>query len=120
MRASPPPDDAADVVLVVRVVRTGGLAGLRREWTAEPDPDETPRWIGLVDECPWDAASSVPPRGADMFRWRISARCAGAPPRSAELDDAQLRGPWRDLVDEVRAFGASTRPTSDRTDPASS
>ncbi|GAA2004577.1 protealysin inhibitor emfourin [Microbacterium ulmi] len=103
--------DARDVLLVVRVVRTGGFAGLRREWKAEPPPDEAPRWIGLIDECPWEAAASpAPARGADTFQWRISARCADDPPRSAALSDDQLRGPWRDLVDEVRAYGAPDEP----------
>lgn len=108
MRASQPDDETAttEVVLVVHVVRTGGFAGLKREWTAEPPPEQAPHWRGLIDECPWDAAETAsPPRGADVFAWRISARLEDAPPRRAALSDADLRGPWRELVDEVRSFG---------------
>ncbi len=95
-----------EVVIVVRVVRTGGFAGITREWTAEPPPDDVPKWRGLIHGCPWDAAAS-PSRssGADRFDWRISAREADAPALRAELSDTELTGPWRDLVDEVRSFG---------------
>lgn len=95
-----------EVVVVVHVVRTGGFAGLTREWTAQPPPAEASRWVGLIEECPWEAAASAAPRGADRFAWRISARRADDPPRRAELTDDELQGPWRELVDEVRAFGA--------------
>lgn len=94
------------VRVVVTVVRTGGLAGLRREWRAEPPTSEADRWVGLVDECPWDALESQrlqsQSRGADRYMWRIHARFDDLPPREAELGDAQLEGPWRTLVDEVR------------------
>lgn len=108
MQPARPTDDAPRQprdVLVVRVLRSGGFAGLRREWTAAPEPEEAPRWQSLIDDCPWDEASEVaPPRGADRFVWRISATCVDEPPRRAELPDAELQGPWRELVDEVRAF----------------
>lgn len=96
-----------DIVIVVHVVRTGGLAGLTREWTAEPPSVDAPHWDSLIEECPWDAvAQPQPVRGADRFAWRISARRADDPPRRAELADGDLRGPWRALVDEVRSFDA--------------
>ena len=111
MRADPN-DDAPDdeVIVVVRVERTGGIAGLRREWTAEPPPDEAPRWIGLIEGCPWDAADDSATTGADRYQWRIVARLADEPPRRAELPDDRLQGPWRELVDQVRAFGRPERP----------
>lgn len=116
--AGPDPHRARlDVVVFIRVVRTGGFAGLTREWTAEPPPEQAPHWRGLIDECPWDdvdAAESVDGasavRGADAFAWRISARLDDRPPRVAALADGDLDGPWRQLIDEVRAFGAADHP----------
>ncbi|MDN3496367.1 hypothetical protein QL996_10545, partial [Planococcus sp. APC 4015] len=48
-------------------------------------------------------------RGADSFAWSISARLDDRPPRVAALADDDLDGPWRQLIDEVRAFGAPAR-----------
>lgn len=111
MRADPDDDAPDELIVVVRVERTGGIAGLRREWTAEPPPDEAPRWIGLIEGCPWDAtADDRGTTGADRYQWRIVARLADEPPRRAELPDDRLQGPWRELVDQVRAFGRSERP----------
>ncbi|MFG6401971.1 MULTISPECIES: protealysin inhibitor emfourin [unclassified Microbacterium] len=87
--------------VVVVVVRSGGLAGLRREWRAEPPPAEAPRWVSLVDECPWDD-DAPPTSGADRYVWTIRAVLDELPPREVNLPDARLEGPWRTLVDEVR------------------
>ncbi|MET0736177.1 MAG: protealysin inhibitor emfourin [Microbacterium sp.] len=94
------------LLVAVTVVRTGGIAGTRREWRAEPPAEEAPRWIELIEECPWDAAVELSAsRGADRFVWRIDARC-GPRERGAELPDSAVHGPWRELVDHVRAAGA--------------
>ncbi len=100
------PDDmdaeASTPRIAVTVTRTGGLAGLRREWSAGPPPDREPQWIALIENCPWDAIEGGPgKRGADRFVWRIRARCGGGE-RAAELADEQVSGPWRALVDAVR------------------
>ena len=106
--AHPSRDDGVTVVAVT-VTRTGGFAGLRRTWHAEPDTSETPQWIALIDQCPWDAADPAkadPPVGADRFVWFVDARCGDAA-REAALADPDVRGPWRDLIDAVRAAGKS-------------
>lgn len=92
----------AEALVAVVVRRTGGVAGLRREWRVEPAARDTERWIALIGQCPWDA---VPEKaeGADRFVWRIRARC-GVDAREAELPDRDVRGPWRDLVNEVRGY----------------
>ncbi|BDV30113.1 protealysin inhibitor emfourin [Microbacterium terricola] len=100
------PDTPHTTVIVVTVVRSGGFAGLTREWTAEPAPDEAPRWIALIDECPWGECAA-PPSGADRFQWRIEA-VRDDDGRAAQLDDGQLTGPWRELVDAVRAFASAS------------
>lgn len=94
-------DPDAETAVAVTVTRTGGIAGMRREWTAEPPDDEAPRWIALIDGCPWDAVAEYAGPDSDRFMWRIHAQC-GPDERDARLADAQVRGPWRDLVDEVR------------------
>jgi hypothetical protein len=95
-----PHDDAPRVVVVV--VRSGGLAGLRKQWRAEPPAEEAGRWIALIDDCPWDSTPGDA-GGADRYVWRISAAEGEQPPREAEVPDSSLDGPWRTLIDEVRA-----------------
>lgn len=105
---APPTDPGtpAEPDVVVTVVRSGGFAGLRREWTAAPAAHDAGHWIALIDDCPWDAAGSpVSAPGPDRFTWRIHAVCG---PRDVEavLPETDLRGPWQTLVDEVQAFPA--------------
>ena len=42
-----------DQVTIV-VVRSGGFAGLRREWRVDAGDDDVDRWLVLVEACPWD------------------------------------------------------------------
>ncbi|WJS91852.1 protealysin inhibitor emfourin [Microbacterium testaceum] len=95
----PEPDD--EERWSVLVVRSGGLAGLSKQWRAEPDRDRLPRWQQLVESCPWDAA---PPAsaGADRYQWRIEVHRGDTAVHQARLGDQQVEGPWRTLVDEVR------------------
>src|SRR3546814_14189981 len=95
-------DDTAHTV-VVTVIRSGGIAGRRRQWRAEPAPDDTPRWKTLVDRCPWDDAGGDTAGAADRFVWLIRVADGHIPPREAELPDSRLDGPWRELVEAVRA-----------------
>ncbi|SFR99902.1 hypothetical protein SAMN04487846_1321 [Microbacterium sp. cf046] len=109
--------DDGIIAVAVTVTRTGGFAGLRRTWHAQPDTAETPQWIALIDECPWDAADPgrpIAPNGADLFMWRVDARCGDAA-RAAALADPEVQGPWRDLIDAVRsAETGGERPGSPR------
>jgi len=108
---SPPTDDAS---VTIAVIRSGGIAGMRRAWRAEPAPADAPHWVALIDDCPWDEPAPGP-IGADQFTWRIVARCetresAVADERAASLPDHGLQGPWRALVEEVRARGLPVSP----------
>lgn len=99
---SPDPEEPA--VVTVTVVRTGGFAGIRRQWTAEPAEPERPRWIALIRQCPWDEAGDAGEAPEpDRFTWRIEAQLGGDD-RRAELAETRLNGPWRDLVAQVQAF----------------
>jgi len=106
----PQPDTENDAEntgrFVVIVVRSGGLAGLSKQWRAEPDPDGLPRWQRLVESCPWDAAPAAS-TGADRYQWRIEVHHGDTAVHQARLDDGQVEGPWRTLVDEVRQVAPS-------------
>jgi hypothetical protein len=100
------------VVIAVTVTRTGGIAGMRRTWRAQPDTAESPQWIALIDGCPWDAADparAIPPTGADRFVWHVDARCGDAA-REAALADPEVQGPWRELIDAVRSAQKAAAP----------
>jgi len=117
-----PPDDDADAVadaeddadrgrIVVAVVRTGGIAGRRRRWRVEPEPEQAPQWVALVERCPWDEHTDdlqPPDRGADRFVWSIHAVLRDEQ-RERVVPDTQLQGAWRELVDAVRRADAGGR-----------
>ncbi|MFT3798520.1 protealysin inhibitor emfourin [Microbacterium sp.] len=108
---TPQTDDAplVEPEVEVTVTRTGGFAGLRREWHAEPPASDAAEWVELIADCPWEETapepSHEPSPGADLFVWRIRARCAttaGTVRHDAELHDPHVAGPWRTLIDAVR------------------
>jgi len=97
-------DDADRSRIVVAVVRTGGIAGLRRRWRVEPDAAQAPQWVALVERCPWDEQTDAAPTsdaGADRFVWSIHA-VLHRQQRERVVPDTQLQGAWRELVDAVR------------------
>jgi len=96
----------------VSVSRSGGVAGLTRRWSVAAPPQEPAAWTALVESCPWDAAAAADevtpgsPRGADRFTdrftWTIEVDLAGRSHR-AVVPETQVQGPWRALIDAVRA-----------------
>lgn len=99
-----PDEGTTSDTISITVVRTGGFAGLTREWRASsadaPDVD----WGALVDACPWeDAAKPVDSRSRDRFVWRLEAS-GGSRRCTATLGDSDLVGPWMALVDRVRSL----------------
>lgn len=95
-------------VLVI-VTRTGGFAGLRREWRAQPSIEDEPRWIALIKSAPWGAETDES-RGADRFTWRIDAQY-GPHERTIELPEHAVQGPWQDLIEQVRGAAQTTTTT---------
>jgi hypothetical protein len=88
----------------IQVTRSGGVAGIRRGWCVESHEPEA--WEPLVAACPWDAEpESV---GADRFVWLIEVT-SPPPARTAELPEAAVHGPWRELVERVREQGEPVR-----------
>ena len=80
------------VHVTVVVTRTGGIAGLRRQWQVDSRGDEASEWVSLIEECPWSRAASSA-SGADRFAWSIVA-LLGPDRHDAELSDDQIDGPW--------------------------
>lgn len=74
------------------------MAGVRLTWEVRVDeqPDAV-RWAEFLDDLPWDAVSDFEPQ-PDRYIYRI--RCA---PHEVVLAEPQLSGPWRELVDRVKA-----------------
>jgi hypothetical protein len=88
------------VVWTLHVVRTGGFAGLQREWRVSSTDDPGVDWPALIEACPWK--KRYPPAVArDRFVWRIDAS-APRRNRSATLPESELTGPWRVLVERVK------------------
>lgn len=93
---------------VISVVRSGGFAGLRREWTIEVNAAaEAQRWRPMIDACPWDEDASV--GTPDGFVYSVRAN-----DRTAVVPESRLDGPWRQLIDEVRRCSPGAAPN----DPA--
>lgn len=86
-----------DLPYVITVVRTGGFAGLRAEWTVEVSvPREAEQWRPIIEACPWDASDHASAR-RDGYVYDV--RVAD---HEAVVPEQDLEGPWRELVDEVR------------------
>ncbi|WP_191412365.1 protealysin inhibitor emfourin [Salinibacterium sp. ZJ70] len=106
------PDSTAPAV-VIRVIRTGGIAGVRRGWRVETRDVEA--WEPIVSACPWDRVEDAAAE-PDRFVWLIEVR-APEPSRRAVLPEREVYGPWRELVDRVRSEGEPLRaPRPGRTD----
>ncbi|MGM7667661.1 protealysin inhibitor emfourin [Microbacterium sp. A93] len=97
------PDDGPRILIAV--IRTGGIAGIRRHWQVEPPREEMPRWVELIDRCPWEEPCPTQ-RGADRYIWSIRAHTPDVR-HERELPESALDGPWRRLVDAVREASAT-------------
>lgn len=107
------PDDDSPVLIIV--VRSGGLAGLSRRWQVEPAHDQTPRWVELIERCPWSDPDPSE-QGADRYIWSILARTPDAR-HERDVPEAALDGPWRELVEAVRDDAAADGAPLTRDDP---
>ncbi|MET1045019.1 MAG: protealysin inhibitor emfourin [Microbacteriaceae bacterium] len=88
----------------VIVSRSGGFAGLRATWEVQVDEQpDAPRWSAFLQDLPWDDVPSAPPT-PDRYVYRI--RCES---HDVVLTEPQVQGPWRELVDRVRAANDGAR-----------
>ncbi|MDZ8201649.1 protealysin inhibitor emfourin [Microbacterium sp. SSW1-59] len=93
-------------LVAVTVRRTGGFAGIPRQWEAHPAPED-PILPDLVDRCPWEAAAEPRAPAVDRFVWVVTARWEPGGQQRVVLSDETMTGPWRALVDAVREATAS-------------
>jgi hypothetical protein len=87
----------------VVLTRTGGVAGLRRQWTVETEHQPNPEhWTRLAGSLPWTGAggtatsASTTDQRPDQFVYRL--RCDN---REISLAESQLTGAWREFADLV-------------------
>jgi hypothetical protein len=82
----------------VVVSRSGGMAGIRLTWEVQVDDQPDPsKWAQFLDGLPWDTVEDAAPE-PDRFIYRIRVA-----PHEVVLSEPQVSGPWRELVDRVRA-----------------
>jgi hypothetical protein len=82
----------------VVVSRSGGIAGIRITWEVQVDEQpDAPQWVDFLQQLPWDDVDTDEPK-PDRYVYRI--RCA---PHEVVLAEPQVAGPWRELVDRVKA-----------------
>lgn len=82
----------------ITVTRSGGIAGIRRTWIVIVEEQaDSEDWNRLVSDLPWDARVREPAQ-PDRFVYEIRASR-----RRITLPERHVTGPWRELVDRVRA-----------------
>ena len=87
--------------LLITVTRTGGFAGLRREWSVTAtEPDDAEALQNLIDACPWD--DRYDDGHADGYLYDFRAADPKAVEHRAVVPENQLCDPWRQLRDEVQ------------------
>ena len=85
-----------ELPFVISVVRSGGFAGLRREWTIEvTEPDAAAHWRPIVEACPWDDTPGPAVADGFVYDFRVADH-------EALVAERELDGPWRQLADEVK------------------
>ena len=83
-------------------MRTGGFAGISREWSTSFDPEE-PEWHELLASLPWDESrrQRIEP---DRFIYVVTfvPRGREAPEPHWEIPEQRFTGPWQELLERVR------------------
>ena len=76
---------------------------MERVWSVQAlTPDDRSQWQPLVEACPWDELPKSDTTQPDRFIYRIRAG-----ERRATLPERDLVGPWRILVETMRAAAES-------------
>lgn len=76
-------------MITVRVIRSGGVAGITREWTVRLEEDV---WNRLLDDAPDPQAGRE-----DRFVYRVRASR-----HEVVIPESRLDGAWRELVERAR------------------
>jgi hypothetical protein len=110
--AAQSPETRRGSTITVSVVRTGGVAGARREWRLKTRGDDVEQLVEQLDAMAWETVA-IDPGSRDRFVWKITV--TGAARHRVTLPDAQVTGPWRELVERVQSDGETV--TAARTSP---
>lgn len=89
--------------VTVTVVRTGGVAGMPREWTLTASGEGADLLRELVDSDA-GAAVAVDPGSRDRFSWRIVVTGVGRR-RTLTVPEGHLSGSLEELVRHVQEHG---------------
>lgn len=86
----------------VTIRRTGGFAGLTREWSTMVDPEE-PSWRDLLARLPIDERQREA-ASRDRFVYLVTCEppTKETPYWRCEVPEGSFTGPWQDLLDRVR------------------
>ncbi|GGC80323.1 hypothetical protein GCM10011512_03810 [Tersicoccus solisilvae] len=87
----------------ITITRTGGFAGLRRQWVVAVDEQTADRLVRQMGD--GDAAVDGPPAERDRFTYVFAAGV-----HRIAIAESRLDGPWRDLLEEARNGADPTRP----------
>lgn len=90
------------------VVRTGGVAGTRREWRATAEGPDASELETLVEAASWETVS-IDPSSRDRFVWSITV-AGSAGRRRATVPEARLEGALQELVSAVQRLGDAAEP----------
>jgi hypothetical protein len=89
----------SEAAIVITVARTGGIAGLSATWRVASDDRE--EWMPLIEACPWDMVTADP-ASRDRYIYLIDV-AAARKRHKAEVPEASLVGPWKELVERVQS-----------------
>lgn len=79
----------------LRVVRSGGFAGLARTWEADIPDHEAKRWLPLMENDTGSGTSGAPVN--DAFSYSVSLG-----ELTAEVDESAITPAWRELIDAAK------------------
>lgn len=94
--------------LSVAVIRSGGVAAVRREWRATAEGQHAAELQALVESIPWESIP-VHPAAPDRFVWSITVTGSGAR-RRVTVPETVLDGALRELVAAVQRLGDAEGP----------
>lgn len=101
-----PRQSTTGTAMDLAVTRLGGVAGVPTTWTVHIDDEpDAGAWHQLLQRLPWEQVRSQVAHAPepDRFTYRISC-----PPHAVVLTESRVEGPWRELIDRIRA-AASTQ-----------
>lgn len=89
----------------ITITRTGGFAGLRRQWVVAVDDQTATRLVGQMADGGTTARAATAPAVRDGFSYVFAAEG-----HRITIAESRLDGPWRALLDRARNDTGSPPP----------